>query len=191
MPSAEQLRQVLHIYDPFYARLFHSDGVIAAHAAANLGDAADFPFDQVNAQYPNQVRVGFISSLSSGLDEFGRGTVHKDEQFPGDGSADVYFNWDCRTLGPCADPHYQLSAAFGLAVGALPLMSSSYISPLAIARLVNLRYAIHASEPMTDELVSALQRELTPALCGDDGAQRCVYQDPILHHQLEPDRLGL
>jgi hypothetical protein len=190
VPDSDQLRQVLHIYDPFYELLFHTGGVIAAHAAANLGSAVDFPFDQANAQYPNQVRVGFFSSLSSGLDELGRGAVQKDEQFPDNGSADVYLNWDCQTLGPCSDPHYELSAAFGLAMGALPITSSSYISPLAVARLVNLRYANHAREPMTDELVSVLRSELTPALCGSDGAQPCVYQDPILHRQLEPDRLG-
>ena len=65
IPSDEQLRQVLHVFDPIYALLFHSEGVITAQAATNLGSPADFPFDQVSAQYSNRVRVGFISSLSS------------------------------------------------------------------------------------------------------------------------------
>lgn len=189
VPGTEQLQQILHIYDPFYGLLFRSDGVIAAHAAANLGSPVDFPFDQVNAQYPNQVRAGFISSLNSGLDESGRGTVQKTEQFPDTGSADVYLNWDCEGLDICADPHYQVSAAFGLAMANVLSMSSSDIAPLALARLINLRYGGHAAEPMTDDLVRALQRELTPALCGNDGAQPCVYQDPIPHRQLEIYRL--
>jgi hypothetical protein len=69
------------------------------------------------------------------------------------------------------------------------LMSTSYVTPLAVARLVNLRYANHAGEPMSNALVRALERELTPPLCGDGGDQPCVYQDPIAHRQLEPYRL--
>ena len=69
--------------------------------------AADYPFDQVSASFPNRVRVGFITSLSAGLDEWRRGTVHLAEQFPAAGDADVYFNWGCEEgeLQPaCAEP---------------------------------------------------------------------------------------
>jgi len=190
VPDGEQLQQLLHIYDPVYDVLFHSPGVIAAHASANLGSPADFPFDQVTARYPNRVRVGLFSSLRSGLDDLGRGAVQKVEQYPVDGDADVYFNWGCETLGPCADRSYQLVGAFGLASGPLLVMSSSYINPLGLARLVNLRYANHDGEPMTDGLIQTLKQELTPSLCGPDGAQPCVYQDPIVHEQLELYRLS-
>jgi len=44
-PSNELLDQVLHVYDPIYDLLFNTDGVIAAHAAANLGSPFDYPFD--------------------------------------------------------------------------------------------------------------------------------------------------
>lgn len=189
VPSGEQLQQLLHAYDSLFDLLFNSEGVVTAHAAANLGSPADFPFDQVSARYPNRVRVGFISSLSSGLDEVGRGTVHKVEQFPVDGDADVYFNWDCEGLGGCAEPHYRLAGAFGLAVGNVPVMSTSYIDPLGLARLVNLRYANHGSEPLGNALIRTLEQELTPSLCGPDGTQPCVYQDPIAHRQLELYRL--
>jgi hypothetical protein len=189
IPSSEQLQQLLHVQEPIYDLLFNSPGVITAHAAVNRGSPADFPFDQASAQYPNRVRVGFISSLSSGLDEVGRGTVQKAEQFPADGDADVYLNWGCQVLGPCADPHYQLTGLYGLGTGTVPLMSSSYINPLALARLVNLRYANHQTEPMSNALVQTLEHELTPSLCGAGGGQPYVYQDPILHHQLEPYRL--
>jgi hypothetical protein len=193
VPSNDALDRVLHIYDPIYDLLFNTDGVIAAHAAANLGSPADYPFDQVSATYPNRVRVGFISSLRSGLDELGRGTVQKAEQFPVDGDADVYLNWECEPgdVPPaCADPHYQLAGEYGLGTGTVPIMSSSYVDPLGLARLVNLRYANHSTEPMSNALVQSLERELTPSLCGDGGAQPCVYQDPIAHRQLEPYRLG-
>lgn len=191
VPRGDQLQRLLHTYDPIYDVLFNSDGVITAHAAANLGSPAEYPFDQVSARYPNRVRVGFISSLDSGLDEAGRGAVHQSQQFPADGDADVYFNWDCEGLPPtCAERHYEMAANFGLGAAPVTLMSSSYVNPLGLARLVNLRYARHAAEPMDDALVQTLRRELTPSLCGDDGAQPCVYQDPIAHRQLEIYRLG-
>jgi hypothetical protein len=190
VPGDEELRQLLHIYDPLFDLLFDTEGVITAHAAADLGNPADFPFDQVGPQYPNRVRVGFISSSSSGLDELGRGAVRKKEQFPDNGDADVYLNWDCEWLDVCAEPHYTMASAFGLAAGNLPVMSTSYIDPLAVARLVNLRYANHGGEPMSNTLVRVLERELIPALCGPDGTEPCVYQDPIAHRQLEVYRLG-
>jgi hypothetical protein len=189
VPGSAALRQLLHVYDPIYDVLFNRDGVITAHASADLGDPADFPFDQVNAQSPNRVRVGFISSLSSGLDEQGRGTVHKADQFPVDGDADVYLNWGCEGVDVCADSHYQLAGSYGIGTGTSPLMSPSYVTPLGLARLVNLRYANHAGEPMSNALVRTLEWELTPPLCGAAGDQPCVYQDPIAHRQLEPYRL--
>jgi hypothetical protein len=189
VPSAEQLQRVLHVFDPLFDLLFHSEGVITAHAAANLGCPGDYPFDQVSAKYSNRVRVGFISSLSSGLDEAGRGAVNKADQFPVDGDADVYLNWGCEAPDVCAEPHYRGAGVFGFGSGTLPIMSTSYVNPLGLARLINLRYANHGAEPMTDALVQKLRRELTPSLCGADGAQPCVYQDPIVHRQLEPYRL--
>ena len=139
------------------------------------------------------MRVGFISSLNSGLDDLGRGTVQKADQFPVDGDADVYLNWGCEVgeVPPtCDEPHYQLAAPFGLGTGTVSFMSSSYVDPLGLARLVNLRYANHGTEPMSNTLVQALRQELTPSLCGGAGDQPCVYQDPIRHSQLELYRLG-
>ena len=89
----------------------------------------------------------------------------------------------------CADPHYQLTETYGLTTTTVPLMSSSYIDPLALARLVNLRYANHPGEPMSNTLIQVLKQELTPPLCGVDGTQPCVYQDPVVHQQLEIYRL--
>jgi hypothetical protein len=188
-PSGEQLQQLLHIYDPIYDVLFNTDGVVTAHAGTNLGSPADFPFDQVSAAYPNRVRVGFFSSLSSGLDEAGRGTVSKAAQFPADGDADVYVNWECETLGACADPRYELVGPFGLGRFNLSVMTSSYVNPLALARLVNLRYANHSDQPMSNALVQTLVQEMIPSLCGAGGTEPCVYQDPIVHRQLELYRL--
>lgn len=188
VPTPAVLRQLLHLYDPIYDVLFHSEGVITAHASANLGDAADFPFDQVSPRYGNRVRVGFISSLRSGLDELGRGTVQKVNQFPRDGDADVYVNWNCLDLGECANPHYEMAGVFGLGTFAVPVMSTSYVNPLGLGRLIHLRYGDHGDESMSDSLIQALRQQLTPSLCGDDGAQPCVYQDPLAHRQLESYR---
>ncbi|HEY3255490.1 MAG TPA: hypothetical protein VGJ91_16140, partial [Polyangiaceae bacterium] len=151
VPSSEPLQALLHSYDPIYDLLFNTEGILTAQAAANLGSPADYPFDQVSAKFPNRVRVGFISAYSSGLDEMGRGTVQKVEQLPVLGDADVYLNWGCEAAVPeprCAERHYEFAASFGLGTATVSLMSTSYVDPLGLARLVNLRYARHASEPM-------------------------------------------
>ena len=59
-----------------------------------------------------------------------------------------------------------------------------------LARLVDLRYAHHGAEPMSNALIQALKQELTPSLCGDGGGQPCVQQDPIKRRQLQLYRLG-
>ncbi len=186
VPSPDVVRELLHLYDPIYDVLFNTSGVITAHAASDLGDATDFPFDQLGPLFKNRVRVGFISSMNSGLDAFGRGTVHKAEQFPrNNGDADVFVNWRCEFTAGCAQPHYEMAGAFGLGAIALPLMTSSYVNPLGLGRLINLRYKNHERELMSDTLIQTLKQELTPALCGQGGTQPCVYQDPITHGQLE------
>lgn len=182
-PANDVVRRVLHVLDPLYEALFNTEGVVTAQAGADLGDPADFPFDQVSASFGNRVRVGFISSRASGLDELGRGTVQKTAQFPRDGDADVYLNWGCEPLVGCADLHYEMVGEFGLSAGPAPLMSSSYVTPLAVGRLIHLRNANHRDVPMTNALIDTLEQELTPPLCGR--AQPCVYQDPIAHRQLE------
>lgn len=193
VPSNAQLRELLHAYDPIYDRLFDTAGVLAAQAAATLGDPDDYPFDQLSPKYPNRVRVGFFSSQHSGLDETGRGVLQKKDQFPSLGDADVFLNWGCEVSTPsqsCAEPHYEFAGPFGLGVATVPLMSTSYVNPLGVARLINLRYARHADEPMSNALIQTLRRELTPAACGEGGSDSCVYQDPLAHQQLEPYRLG-
>ena len=190
-PNPEGLRQLLHLYDPVYDALFATEGVIAAQAAASLGDPADFPFDQRDARSRNRVRVGFISSRSSGLDELGRGALRSAGQFPASvADADVFVNWGCEPLAGCGDLRYELAGGFGLASGPLPLMSTSYVTPLGLGRLINLRYAGHGAEPMSDALIATLARELTPPFCGASGTEPCAYQDPIAHRQLEVYRRG-
>jgi hypothetical protein len=112
--------------------------------------------------------------------------VQKAEQFPHDNTyADVFVNWRCEVFVGCADPHYELAGSFGLGTAALVIMATSYVNPLGLGRLINLRYANHPDDPMSNALIQTLKQELTPALCGQDGAQPCVYQDPIAYRQLE------
>lgn len=88
------------------------------------------------------------------------------------------------------DPHYELAGAFGLGTFALPVMSTSYVNPLGLGRLIHLRCGNHSEEPMSNALIQVLREELTPSLCGSAGAEACVYQDPIVHRQLEVYRRG-
>lgn len=69
-------------------------------------------------------------------------------------------------------------------------MSTSYVNPLALARLANLRYGRHGSEPMSNALIQTLRQELPPLACGNSDAEPCIDQDPIAHRQFERERLG-
>lgn len=189
-PGTGDVRALLGVYAPLYDALFNSWGVIAAHASATLGAAADFPFDQSSAAYPNQVRAGYFSSKRSGINADGTGTLSKNDQFPAAvANADVFLNWECLFFGDCAPVHYECVATYGLATVTLPIMSTSYVTPLALARLINLRNQNHAGQDMTNQLVATLKSELTPSRCGSSRHDRCVYQDPIEFELLEVYRL--
>jgi hypothetical protein len=189
-PDTAGVRTLLGLYAPLYDALFNTPGVIAAHAAASLGSAADFPFDQVNSSYPNQVRVGYFSSKSSGLNWDGTGTLSKNDQFPATGNADVFLNWECLLFGDCAPLHYECVANYGLLPVTLPIMSTSYISPLALGRLINLRNGLHAGVAMSNQLIGALRSDLIPSRCGSSQHDKCIYQDPLVFKFLEVYRLG-
>jgi len=199
VPSTEELRALFDTIKPFYDVLFNTEGVVAAHAAIAIGDPVDFPFDQASSDYPNQVRTGFFSSHASGLDGEGRGNLVKVNQYPPNASdADVFLNWGCDQgpLGPrpgqCATPHFEIAGAFGLGAGTMFAMETSWIAPLAVARLVNLKNSRHANESWSNELVARMKQELTPRACGPDGSSICQYQDPFARaaEQLEVYRLG-
>lgn len=190
-PGAEQMRSLLSIFEPVYETLFNTPGVIAAQASAEQGDPADYPFDQRIDRFANRLRVGHFSSTASGLDGDGRGALSKTGQFPvNNAGADVYLNWGCVGYPPsCSEPHYQAVGDIGMSQGTVPIMSSSYITPLAVARLVYLRNVYHPQEPWTNDLVAQLQSDLRPPKCGA-GRDPCLYQDPIAHRELEIYRLG-
>lgn len=188
-PGTEQLRSLLSMLEPIYETLFNTPGVIAAQASAELGDPSDFPFDQRTERLANRVRVGHFSSTASGLDGDGRGSLVKTEQFPANG-ADVFLNWGCGGYKEsCGEPHYRVVGGFGLSEATDPIMTTSFITPLAVARLVNLKNVRHPQEPWSNELVAQLQSDLTPPKCGT-GKEACVYQDPIANRQLEVYRLN-
>lgn len=196
VPSTKELRALVDTQKPVFDVLFNTAGVVAAHAAIAISDPADFPFDQASSDFPNQVRTGFFSSHSSGLDGDGRGNLVKVTQYPPNTSdADVFLNWGCdRGLigpnpGPCATPHFEWSFWFGLDFGTISVMEPSWIAPLAVARLVNLKNERHAEEPWSNALIAQLKSELTPSLCGSSQTEPCVYQDPFAHRQLEVYRL--
>jgi hypothetical protein len=189
LPPVDELRQLLHAYDPLYDTLFNTDGVIAAHAAANLGDSADYPFDQSLPPFANQVRVGYFSSLNSGLDADGRGNLASRGQDPAAlGDADVFFNWGCDGSGACAERHYEASGNLGN--GTLPLMWTSFIAPLSVGKVVNIRNSRYADQPLSNELIARIKSDIAPRRCGVAQDEPCRYQDPIAHGQLETYRLG-
>jgi len=64
-----------------------------------------------------------------------------------------------------------------------PWARSADIAPSASVSLA--QFPPDGDADVTNELIQTLKHEMVPMLCGDDEAQSCVYQDPIVHHRLE------
>lgn len=190
-PDDDELRARLATFAPIVDVLFATPGVVAAHAADVAGSPEDHPFDQRDAARPNRVRVGYFTALDSGLDAEGRGAIDAFDPWPL-GAADVYLNSGVLPTRPFPYGETPLLETddFGTSTFPLTAATTSWITPLATARLVHLRHASHADEPFDDGLVRALLDELVPARCTDRPDSRCHLQDPLRHGQTEAVRLG-
>ncbi|WP_075098038.1 hypothetical protein [Sandaracinus amylolyticus] len=189
-PSDAVMRERLATFAPIAEVLFATEGVIAAHAGDASENSLDFPFDQRSDVYPNRVRVGFFTALDSGLDALGRGASSELEAWPGPTSADVWLNSGVLRERPFPfnDTPLETIDGFGTSVAPVTSTTTSWITPLALARLIHLRESAHAGAPFDDALVRALLDELTPAACGPGGDERCRFQDPLRHRQIEAAR---
>ncbi|RYG21518.1 hypothetical protein EON82_18685 [bacterium] len=195
VPSDEEFRSYLDAISPFYEAMFATKNVIATQAANyDQFSAEDAPFDQAGPPYSGRVRVGAIASVASGLDERGVAASYDFEKMrPSLGGADVYINSGIedrrgKELGPMPSLRADV---FGTTVfPALTGTSTSWAAPVALAHLITLRESRHASELFDDALIRKLTEELTPLECDGLPDRRCVFQDPLLHGQVEDLRLG-
>lgn len=192
VPSSEVLRAKLAAYGPIYATLFRTPGVVAAHAAAEIGQAADFPYDAPGSAWPNRLRVGYFTALESGLDASGAGAYGKLAPWPGNGAADVYMNTGVLPQRPFQANRTPLLQVDAYGLGLVPITAphTSWVAPLALSRLVNLRYGQFGGRAFDDTLVQDLLAAAVPQQCADLPQGRCRFQDPLLHGQVEAVRLG-
>lgn len=192
VPADDVMRAKLLAYAPIMAALFNTPGVFTAHAAIDAGDAQNFPFDFPSPTYPNRMRVGFITALESGLDSRGRGEHPALSGWPRENNVDIYLNSGVLPERPFANnltPLLQIDN-FGVSVYPISSTTTSWITPLALSRFINVRYAQESLGALTNELIAKMQQTMTPALCTDMPNQRCIFQDPLKHGQVEAVRLG-
>lgn len=188
VPGDDVLRRRLATFEPIARVLFATDGVVAAHAADEGPDALDFPYDQRTDAYPNRLRVGVFQSLDSGLPA--TGGTSGDDAWPGPQSADVWVNSGVLRKRPFpynATPMLGIDG-FGTSIAPLTSTTTSWLTPLVLARFVHLRESRFASEPFdAKKLIDAV----TPTTCPEIADQRCRFQDPLLHGQTDAMRIGL
>jgi hypothetical protein len=190
-PPESVLRAKLAAYAPIYTALFKTPGVIVAHAAIGSGNAADAPYDQASADYPNRLRIGYFTSLNSGLDVEGRGNYGVLQGWPGGEQVDLYLNTGVLPMRPFEYNRTPLLQLDGFGVDLFPVTApqTSWVAPLALSRFINIRYNDFAGRQMSDPLIAEIFNAAVPALCADLPGQRCRYQDPLLHGKVEAVRL--
>ncbi len=186
LPSIAVQRDILEAYRPIFDALFATPGVFTAHAALASTDDRNAPFDQPEPEFPNRLRIGSLAHAGQAIPATGA-------DFPGPGwnpvppdpaDADIYVNAGCSDLGVCRSLRpLSLSLQYGMGRAAFPLPQSSFVTPLALARLADLRRRPPFRErpfdnALIDDLIVTLQTG-----CGD--AEPCRFFDPLLHGQME------
>jgi hypothetical protein len=192
LPAETVLRAKLAAYAPIYAALFATPGVMTAHAASENDGLVNAPYDQKLPQYPNRMRAGYFAVLDSNLDSAGRGGIGGFPIWPARADADIFLNTGVEQERPFqwnTTPLLQLDA-FGLSLEPITIPTTSWVTPLLLARLINIRYAEFPTRSFDDALIADIFDKATPAACPTQMQGRCAYQDPSLHGQLEAVRLG-
>ncbi|HWU94408.1 MAG TPA: hypothetical protein VN029_02350, partial [Sphingomonas sp.] len=192
VPAEAVLRDKLAAYAPIYAAMFGTPGVMTAQAASDNDGPANAPYDQKGAQYYNRLRAGYFAVLDSNLDEVGRGGIGGFPIWPARANADIFLNTGVAPVRPFewnTTPLLQLDG-FGLALEPITVPSSSWVTPLLLSRLINIRFSTFPARPFDDALIADIFDKAIPASCPTQMDGRCAYQDPALHGQLEAVRLG-
>ncbi|MCP3062421.1 hypothetical protein LXT21_26880 [Myxococcus sp. K38C18041901] len=192
VPGVEVLRAKLAAYAPITQVLFATPGVFTAQAAIDAKDPLDSPYDFPSAEYPNRLRVGFFTTLESGLDVSGRGDTSKLQGWPARENVDVYLNSGVIPTRPFTHnttPWLQVDS-FGVDIFPITAATTSWMAPLALSRFIHVRYERFADRTMSDELIQRIRKWMVPSACEDRPDLVCVFQDPLAHGQLEVMRLG-
>lgn len=191
-PGDDVLRTKLQAYAPIYTALFNTPGVLAAHASDSNSSPSNYPYDYPSAAYPNRLRVGYFTALESGLDAVGKGNYSVLDAWPGIQNVDLYVNTGVLPTRPFNYNRTPLLQAdqYGVAMSPITGPQPSWVAPLALSRFIHLRYATFAGRDMNNALIADIFDAAMPAQCPGLPGGRCLYQDPLLHGQIESVRLG-
>lgn len=157
----------------------------AGHTLPELAD------DQASSAYPNRLRVGFFTSRASGLDAQGLGPHANLGERPSAGNADICLNTGVLPRRPFEYNRTPLLQLDQYGLGAVPITGPqpSWVAPLAISRVIHLRYAEFGARAMDGGLIADIFERAVPARCPDLPQRLCRFQDPLLHGQIEAIRL--
>lgn len=193
LPAEAVLRDRLAAYAPIYAALFGTPGVLAVQAASETSGLHDAPYDQRIPAYRNRVRTGYFTVLASGLDDSGRGGVAAPQGWPARADADIFVNTGVLPERPYAFNRTPLLQSDDFSTALFPITAphTSWVAPLALARMIHLRFSQFPGRPFDDALIADILDAATPARCPGQWDDRCAFQDPMLHGQTEAVRLGL
>ena len=192
VPAQSVLHAKLRAYAPIYQALFGTPGVLAAQAAIDGTDLRSHPYDQAGASFGNRLRVGFFTKLASGLDDRGRGAGKEMGGWPSQDQADIFLNTGVLPFRPFefnATPLLQLGR-YGVGLEPITRSTTSWVTPLALSYLIHIRHAQFSGQPMNDALIMKIFDVATPQQCPALPKGQCIYQDPLLHGQVEAVRLG-
>ena len=190
-PDDGGMREKLKAYSPIYEALFNTPGVFTAQAGIAASSPEDNPYDFPSAAFPNRLRVGYFTSLDSGLDEEGLGPTSQLQGWPDRANVDVYVNTGVLPSRPfeySRTPWLQVDG-FGVDIQPITFPTTSWVAPLALSRFINLRYADFSGEEMSDALIARILGRMVPPRCEELPGRSCVYQDPLRHGRTEAVRL--
>ncbi|ODU60160.1 MAG: hypothetical protein ABT02_07130 [Comamonadaceae bacterium SCN 68-20] len=112
--------------------------------------------------------------------------------WPSQGQADIFLNTGVLPFRPFefnATPLLQLGR-YGVGLEPITRSTTSWVTPLALSYLIHVRHAQFSGEIMNDALIMKIFDVATPRQCPTLPKGQCIYQDPLLHGQVEAVRLG-
>jgi len=184
VPPTHVLRSILETYRPIFEALFSTPGVITAHAALASPNDLDAPFDQPGSEFPNRLRVGSLGHNGANIPATGTGAAptNWNPVPPDPNDSDIWVNAGCTALGECRVIRpLSLSTRYGMGRSVFPLPQSSFVTPIALAQIIDLRNRRpFRDRQFDDSLIDDLIIALTGA-CTDT----CRHFDPLLHGQAE------
>ena len=204
--SLAQQQALLAAHQPFYQRLFDSDGVLAVQAGVVNNDPQRFSLDQ--PYYRHRIRAGFFNSGAQHPAVDARGVPLNGivPQLPPDQHNSlavldvlINFGFDNQSFPCTAGRHsYRTSSMLRSAYGVICDEQTSWAAPVVLSRLLHLRATVLADQPWSDALLADLRQQLTPADCQAFSADfpqlfsagQCKLQDPLFYRQHEVFRQG-